>query len=182
MLKRALAATICSSLLWLTANADAAMMAYLTLKGQKSGQVKGSITQKGREDSIGVLAMAQSSAVSAGKLRVGQVILTKEVDRSSPILRQMLDTQENITEATIRFWTPQIKAGTGVGSEVQYYTLRLTKARIVYLKTTMDNIRDPSLVKYAIHEDVGLAFERAEWIWSDGGIMAMEMGGAEQVK
>ncbi|HUJ28631.1 MAG TPA: type VI secretion system tube protein Hcp [Myxococcales bacterium] len=35
-----------------------ALMAYLTLTGQKSGQIHGSITQAGREKSIGVIAVS----------------------------------------------------------------------------------------------------------------------------
>lgn len=177
MFKKIVAAILFSGLLSFAIESDAAMMAYLYLKGQKSGQVKGSVTQKGREDSIGVIALEQATAVSAGKLHVGQVILTKEVDRSSPVLRQMLDTQEPIAEATVRFWAPQ-----KTGAEFQYYTLRLTKARIVYLKTTMDNVRDPDLLRYAMHEQLGLAYERAEWTWNDGGIMAVETGSPDQVK
>ncbi|HNC96714.1 MAG TPA: type VI secretion system tube protein Hcp, partial [Myxococcota bacterium] len=37
-----------------------ALQAYLTLKGQKSGEVKGSVTQKGREGKIGVIAVSHS--------------------------------------------------------------------------------------------------------------------------
>ena len=33
-----------------------ALNAYLKMKGQKSGEVKGSVTQKGREDTIMVIA------------------------------------------------------------------------------------------------------------------------------
>ena len=36
------------------------LMTYAFLVGQKSGQIKGSITQKGREGSIGVIAVAHS--------------------------------------------------------------------------------------------------------------------------
>ena len=36
------------------------MMAYAYLTAQNSGQVKGSITQKGREDSVGVIAVSHS--------------------------------------------------------------------------------------------------------------------------
>lgn len=182
MLRKAIAIMVIAGFVSTAASADAAMMAYLTLKGQKAGQVRGSITQKGREDSIGVIALEQATVNTEGRLRVGQLMITKEVDRSSPVLRQMLDNQELVTEALIRFYTPQMSAATGVGAELQYYTLRLRNARIVSLKTIMENIRHADLQKYAMHEDVAFTYERAEWIWMDGGITAVEMGGAEQVK
>ena len=37
--------------------ADAALNAYLKLKGQKQGEIKGSVTQKGREGRIAVIAV-----------------------------------------------------------------------------------------------------------------------------
>ncbi len=42
-----------------------ALNAYLTLKGQKSGQIKGSVTQKGHEDSIMVIDMDRNACGTA---------------------------------------------------------------------------------------------------------------------
>jgi type VI secretion system secreted protein Hcp len=185
MWKTILSLAIAGMFLW-TATAQAAMMAYMTVKGQKSGQIKGSITQKGREDSIGIIAFDQATQVVlgakgvGGALKVGAITVTKELDKSSPILRNAMDTQENLTEVYIRFWTPQIKAGTGVGSEVQHYTVRLTNAKILSIRTQMQNIRHPDLQKYDISEVLTFSYEKAEYIWNNGGISAMEFGGALQ--
>ena len=40
-------------------HADAALNAYLKLKGQKQGEIKGSVTQKGREGAIAVIAVSE---------------------------------------------------------------------------------------------------------------------------
>src|SRR5262245_54856034 len=115
-----------------------AMQAYAYLKGQKSGQIKGSVTQKGREDSIGVIAVSHSivsprdpqSGLPTGQRMHKPFVMTKELDKSTPLLYNMLCTNENVSEATFKFWTPQIKAATGVGSEVQHFTIKLTNANI----------------------------------------------------
>lgn len=157
-----------------------AMQAYAYLKGQKSGQIKGSVTQKGREDSIAVIAVSHSiisprdpqSGLPTGQRMHKPYVFTKELDKSTPILYNVLCTNENITEATFKFWTPQIKAATGVGSEVQHFTVKLTNANIASLDFRMANIRHPDLVKFAEYEEVALTYQKIEWTWNDGGITA----------
>jgi len=159
-----------------------ALMAYLSLKGQKSGQIKGSITQKGREGSIGVIAVSHSiisprdpaSGLSTGKRMHKPIIITKELDKSTPLLYNMLVTNENITEFILHFWAPQIKAGTGAGTEVQNYTIQLTNTNIASIDFRMDNIRHPDLEKYDEYEEIAFTYQKIEWTWTDGGITAQD--------
>jgi type VI secretion system secreted protein Hcp len=159
-----------------------AMMAYGYLKGQKVGQIKGSVTQKGREDSIAIIAVSHSivsprdpqSGLPTGQRMHKPFVFTKELDKSTPILYQVLTTNENLSEATFKFWTPQIKATTGVGSEVQHFTIKLTNANIASLDFRMANIRHPDLVKFAEYEEIALTYQKIEWTWNDGGITALD--------
>src|SRR6478609_1298153 len=115
-------------------NCTMALNAYLTLKGQKQGQIKGGVTQKGRENQILVHAVHHdivsprdaASGLPTGKRMHKPFIITKELDKSSPLLYSVLCTNENVSEWELQFWTPQIKAATGTGSEVQHYTVKLT--------------------------------------------------------
>ncbi len=159
-----------------------AMMAYMYAKGAKSGQIKGSITQKGREDSVGIIAYshdiemplnATTGQPSGGRLHKPFVI-EKELDKSTPILYTCLCTNENLSEVTIKFWTPQLKAASGVGSEVQNYTVKLTDAHIGSITSRMENIRNPDLVKYAQFETIAFTYHKIEWTWTDGGITAID--------
>lgn len=159
-----------------------AMMAYMYAKGQKSGQIKGGITQKGREDSVGVIAVSHSiisprdpqSGLPTGQRMHKPFVITKELDKSSPILYNVLCTNENLTEVTIKFWTPQLRATVGVGQEVQHYTVKLTNANISSLDFRMANIRNPELVKFAEYEEIAFTYQKIEWTWNDGGITAMD--------
>src|SRR3954468_6734417 len=111
-----------------------AMQAYAYPKGQKSGPVHGSITQKGREDSIAVIAVSHSivsprdpqSGLPTGQRMHKPFVFTKELDKATPILYNVLCTNENLVEAVFKFWTPQLRATSGVGSEVQHFTIKLT--------------------------------------------------------
>ncbi len=157
-----------------------AMMAYMWPKGQKSGQIKGSVTQKGREDSIAVIAVSHAiisprdpqSGLPTGQRMHKPYTVTKELDKSTPILYNVLCTNENLTEVVLKFYTPQIKAATGVGNEVNHFTVKLTNANIASIDFRMANIRHPDLVKFPEYEEIAMTYQKIEWTWNDGGITA----------
>jgi len=159
-----------------------AMMTYAYLVGQKSGQIKGSITQKGREDSIGVIAVSHSivsprdpqSGLPTGQRMHKPFVFTKELDKSTPLLFNVLCTNENLSEATFKFWQPQVKAQTGVGSEVQHFTVKLTNANIASIDFRQANIKNPELAKLAEYEEIALTYQKIEWTWNEGGITAAD--------
>ena len=159
-----------------------ALNAYLKLKGQKQGEIKGSVTQKGREGKIMVIAVSHeivsprdaASGLPTGKRMHKPFVITKELDKSSPLLYKALCTNENITEFELQFWTPQIKAGAGVGAEKQHYTVKLTNANIVDISFRMLNNKNPELVKFAEYEEVAFTYQKIEWTWIDGGIMSSD--------
>ena len=157
-----------------------ALNAYLKLKGQKSGEIKGSVTQKGRENKIMVIAVSHeiisprdaASGLPTGKRMHKPFVITKELDKSSPILYQVLCTNENVSEWELEFWTPQIKAGTGVGSEVQHYSVKLTNANIASIAFRMANNKHPDLMKFAEYEEIAFTYQKIDWTWNDGGVSA----------
>src|SRR5262245_26518966 len=101
-----------------------ALNAYLRLKGQKQGEIKGSVTQKGREGSIMVIAVTHeilsprdpASGLPTGKRMHKPFVVTKELDKSSPLLYSVLVNNENVPEWSLQFWTPQLNAAGGVGA------------------------------------------------------------------
>jgi type VI secretion system secreted protein Hcp len=156
------------------------MLSYTYAVGAKSGQIKGSVTQKGREDSVATIAVSHSimsprdpqSGLPTGQRIHKPYVITKELDKSTPIFYNVLCTNENLTSVTIKFWTPQIKAATGTGSEVQHFTVKLTNANIASIDFRMANIRHPDLVKFTEYEEIAMTYQKIEWTWNDGGITA----------
>lgn len=159
-----------------------ALNAYLKLKGQKQGEIKGSVTQKGREGKIMVIAVSHeivsprdaASGLPTGKRMHKPFVITKELDKSSPLLYNALVNNENISEWELQFWTPQLKAATGTGQEVQHYTVKLTNANIASIAFRMANNKHPDLMKFAEYEEIAFTYQKIEWTWTDGGIMAMD--------
>jgi type VI secretion system secreted protein Hcp len=177
MLRKSIMFFVITGFFVITTNAHAALNAYLYITGAKQGQVKGSVTQMGRENSIQVIAFEQITKMEmgaatgvAGRRNVGPIVITKEVDKSSPVLRQMLNTNEIIIEATIKFWTPSVSTG----KEINDYTVKLTQARIVSMKTVMANNKIPTNMQLREYEEITIIYGRAEWTWVDGGITTLE--------
>ena len=159
-----------------------ALNAYLKLKGQKQGEIKGSVTQKGREGTIAVIAVNHeivsprdpASGLPTGKRMHKPFIITKELDKATPLLQNVLVNHENVSEWELKFWTPQLKAATGTGTEVQHYTVKLTNANIASIQFRMLNNRNPELSRYAEFEEIAFTYQKIEWTWTDGGITATD--------
>lgn len=159
-----------------------ALNAYLKLKGQKQGEIKGSVTQKGREGKIMVIAAShqvliphdEATGMLTGRRMHKPFIITNELDKSSPLLYNMLVTNENITDWELQFWTPNLRSSTGIGTEKQHYTVKLVNARIVDINFHMLNNKNPDLTRYAEYEEVAFDYEKITWLWVDGGIMAQD--------
>jgi type VI secretion system secreted protein Hcp len=157
-----------------------ALNAYLKLKGQKQGEIKGSVTQKGREGKIMVIAVTHdvlsprdaASGLPTGKRMHKPFVITKELDKSSPLLYNALVHNENIPEWELQFWAPQLKAGTGTGTEVQHYSVKLVNANIASIDFRMPNNKHPDLMKFSEYEEVAFTYQKIIWTWNDGGITA----------
>jgi type VI secretion system secreted protein Hcp len=160
-----------------------ALNAYLKLKGQKQGMIKGSVTQKGREGKIMVIAVSHeivsprdaASGLPTGKRQHKPFVITKELDKSSPLLYNALVNNENIAEFELQFWTPQITgAAGGSGAEKQHYTVKLTNANIASIDFRMANNKHPDLVRFAEYEEIAFTYQKISWTIVDGGITAQD--------
>src|SRR5262245_63089347 len=154
-----------------------ALNAYLSLKGQKQGDIKGSVTQKGREGKIMVIAVSHeivsprdsASGLPTGKRMHKPFVITKELDKSSPLLYNVLVNNENIETWKLQFWTPS-----ATGAEKQHYTIELKNANIASIGFRMLNNKNPELMKFAEYEEIAFTYQAITWTWNDGGITAMD--------
>jgi len=91
-----------------------ALNAYMRLTGDTQGEIKGSVTQAGREDSIMVIAYNHevesarnaSTGLATGKRQHKPLTVTKEIDKSTPLLMTALTNNENLREVVLQFWQP----------------------------------------------------------------------------
>jgi len=152
-----------------------ALNAYLKIKAQKQGEVKGSVTQKGREGKIMVIAVSHeivsprdhASGLPTGKRMHKPMVITKELDKSTPLLYNILVNNENITEWELQFWQPS-----STGAEKQHFTIKLTNANIASISFRLANNKHPDLMKFAEYEEIAFTYQKINWTWVDGGISA----------
>src|SRR5262245_59950712 len=152
-----------------------ALNAYLKVKGQKQGDIKGSVTQKGREGKIMIIAVSHdvvsprdaASGLPTGKRMHKPFVLTQELDKSVPLLYNVLVNNENILEWELQHWTPS-----ATGAEKQHYTVKLTNANIASIAFRMPNNKHPDLMKFTEYEEIAFTYQKITWTWLDGGITA----------
>jgi type VI secretion system secreted protein Hcp len=143
-----------------------AEMAYLSLKGQVTGSIKGGITQKGREGCIGVIAVSHqieapydaTSGAPSGKRQHKPIKLTKEFDQSTPLLVKVLTTNENITDWKLDFFKKD-----PAGLDENAYRIELVNARLVSYEFKQADIRDPDKAKLACYEEVSFVYQKITW-------------------
>src|SRR5829696_7340519 len=154
-----------------------ALNAYLIIEGEKTGAVAGSVTQKGREKSIMVIGASHeiksprdaASGLPTGKRQHLGMNIIKIVDKSSPLLYNILVNNENIKKWKLQFWRPS-----PAGTEQQHYTIELDNANIAGIKLVMPNNKHPELMKFAEYEEIQFTYQKITWTWMDGGITAMD--------
>jgi type VI secretion system secreted protein Hcp len=163
-----------------------ALNAYLFLAGQTLGAIKGSVVQKGRESSILVVACSHvidsptqaSTGHATGAITHHPFVITKGIDRSTPLLYRALVNNESFASWQLKFWTASSAGSLGTGQEIQNLTIALTHARIVSIRLTKPYTTDPDLASMPDREEVAFAYQNIQWNWTDGGITAIATWGS----
>src|ERR1700678_3115759 len=156
-----------------------AFTAYLTLKGQKQGDIKGGVTQKGREGSILVhaydceilSARDAASGLPSGKRTQEPVTIVKEVDSSSPRLWAALVNNENLTQWQLDFWSADPTQG---AAEKLIYSVSLVNASIASIHEFMDDNQAAAQATLPLQNEITFTYQKIEWTWTDGGITASD--------
>jgi len=153
--------------------------AYLTLAGQKQGAINGSVTEKGKENSILVHAFDveidsprdSTSGLATGKRIHQPITIVKEIDKASPLLWAALVNNENLTTWILRVWTPALPPS---GLEKQIYTITLTNASIASIHEAMLDNSIPGNATLPLREVITFTYQKIQWTWTDGGITASD--------
>ncbi|MDH5711565.1 MAG: type VI secretion system tube protein Hcp [Gammaproteobacteria bacterium] len=146
----------------------AALYAYMSITGDTQGEIKGSVTMAGREDSMEVINFGYNvstpydpaSGAPTGQRQHRPIRILKEIDKASPLLFQALVTNENLSEVIIRFYQPS-----QTGQQVQFYTVWLYNARLVSIVPSSEAGTQSGPL-----EALSFVFQHIEIIYEDGGI------------
>ncbi len=148
------------------------MPGHMTLVGKEQGSIEGSCDIEGREETILVQGFkhlvdlpANEHGVPSGKRVHRPLMITKEVDKSTPKLYQALCTGEPMSEATLRWYRMD-----GSGEEVQFFTVMLQNALIVKIESWVPDVLDKQNASYGNMENLWFTYETIRWTWEEDGI------------
>ncbi len=152
-----------------------ALNCYMRLSGETQGEIKGSVTQMGREDSIMIIGFNHevvsprdaASGLPTGKRQHKPFTVTKELDKSTPLIMNVLVNNENVKEWELRFWQPS-----ATGKEFQFYTVQLLNANIAGIRSEMLNNKYPENMQHKEREHVSFTYQKIIWTFEEGGITA----------
>lgn len=147
---------------------------HLTLK-HNGTQIEGESTQTtlGRENTIECLSFEQhiktareaGSAAATGRRQHGPIMVTKRIDKSSPLLMKALTENQALT-AEFKFFRP---SPNGDGTTEQFYTIALENARISEVKKWVPNALSPAEHAVPPMEEVHFVFHTVHWTYNPNG-------------
>jgi type VI secretion system secreted protein Hcp len=146
---------------------------YLEVKGKIQGEIKGDVIEKGKEGLIKVTAFQHeivsprdvASGQATGKRQHKPLVITKELDKASPLLYKALTTNEDLSEVNLSLYRPAVnKVGSGSGIIQLYFTIKLTDANITGIRLWTND-------KGAPMEDVSFTYQKITWTYTNGNIV-----------
>ena len=149
----------------------APLNAFLHIKGQQQGDIRGGVLQKGREGKILVSDYTYSlisprdlaSGLATGRRQHQPVQVVAPTGPQTPKLLKALVSNENLTEWELDVWIPQTHGGTGTGAEVLAFTIKLTNASVSEVDLNWGPL-----------DQYSFTFQRIDWTWTVGGITAFD--------
>jgi type VI secretion system secreted protein Hcp len=149
------------------------MPCYMTIEGEKQGAIDGSCDHKGREKSIIAFAVDHKvtmptdpqTGLSSGKRLHDPLVLTKEVDKSSPKLYQALCTGEHLKKVEIKYF--RIAKD---GKEEHYFTQHLSDAIVVSMEPFVPTVYLKENHGHRHMEKVGFTYSNIKWTWVPDGV------------
>ena len=153
------------------------LTAYMAVKGNSQGDIKGSCNQGGdKADKILVYSVEHNVEIPRDThtgLPTGQrihhpYVVTKAVDVASPKLYKACCTGEKC-DVVVDFY--RIKAD---GLEEKYYTVKLEEATLVTMRHNTPVTFLPESKPYQDMEQVAFTYSKITWTYNDGNIEFMD--------
>jgi type VI secretion system secreted protein Hcp len=132
--------------------ASNAIDAVLQAHGQRQGEFSNTGIPVSAVSHEVISPRDAATGLPSGKRQHKPIVITKPIDKTSPLFLSALFTNENLTTVTISLR----KAGNVIA------TIKLTNASIA------------SRAQHGETEEIAFTYQKIEWTWVDGGITAMD--------
>ncbi len=148
------------------------MPGNLIITGEEQGLIEGSCELEEREGTILVQAFdhtvevpTDEQGIAAGRRVHRPIMITKEIDRSTPMLYQALCTSELLTEVKLDWYRID-----GTGTQELYFSMLMENALITRIHPWVPNVLDRANETLKHMEDVSISYEKIIWTWEPDGI------------
>lgn len=152
-----------------------ALSSYLKLTGKNQGEIKGPVTLFGREKSIEIFSWDYEliqprdpgSGTPTGRRQHKAIVITKTIDKTTPLLLRALINDELIASWRLECWRPASD-----GSQQPYYRIDLKNAVIAGIAAEQLNNQRPENAALPIQEQVSFIYQKITWTWLEGDVSA----------
>ncbi len=142
-----------------------ALPGYLRITGSDQGPIEGECEAEGRQGTIVVQGIdhevklpTDSRGLPNGRRIHLPICITKDVDRTSPMLYQALSEGEILSEVVIEWYRLDV-----AGVEELYYKQTLKNAQITGIEFIVHNILDADTKNFGHHEKISLIYDDIIW-------------------
>jgi len=146
---------------------------YLTLTGENQGKIQGSCLKKGWVNAIEILHFSHcvdipkntETGLPTGRRIHRDIIIQKEIDKSTPNLYQALCTSEKIITVTFSW-----QRFDSIGSVEPYFTIKLKDSMITKIQPCIIQGFTSSQENYPFTEKISFAYEKIIWTYEPEGM------------
>ncbi len=150
----------------IVAGQAAAIGIYAKFDGAKSGQIKGEVTQKGREGTFSIEEFNYSNSAATGKRTAAPIVIrTRWAENALGLLNAYM-TGELLKTVQLDFWQPNSVGAGGQGVEVRTVTLTLQNAQILKMEAYAAPISRTASGGVLTEEsgwEITLGYQKATW-------------------
>ena len=112
-----------------------------------------------------------ASGMATGKRLHKPFVITKELDKASPLLYSALTKNETFPEVELQFYRATPGA---TGMEAVFYTVKLTNASISTIRFVQPNTQQTETRQLAEYEEISFTYQRIEWTINQGNVTAVD--------
>ncbi|MEE4174413.1 MAG: type VI secretion system tube protein TssD [Xanthomonadales bacterium] len=143
----------------------------------RAGEIKGGDNSAGMPDHVEWFALRheitaprhEATGLPTGKRQHGPVVVTKRLDRATPLLQDTLTKNGTIDEIKFLFYRPASS-----GAEEHHFTITLNEATIAGIVLDQLNNRYPEHMPFEVFETVSFTYDKITWEEVIEGTMAFD--------
>jgi type VI secretion system secreted protein Hcp len=151
--------------------------AYMWIKNETGGDVKGSVDVAGREGSVEVVEFHHEVRIPTdpdtgrltGTRKHEALTIVKAYDASSPYLYKAVCQGETFQSVELKWYSINDK-----GEEKEYFNHKLEGVKVCSVKPIMYNCKDPTKERYVHLEEVSMRYLKVTWKYLEGNLQASD--------